>query len=83
MFKKDCEMSAKTIKIPLIKLRAYPESVIKRIMISAIELVNGDFTDIRRENLADITRLCFSGNERKELLFAGGITFQGRRNLYF
>jgi tRNA(Ile)-lysidine synthase len=63
-----------SIKIPLIKLRAYPESVIKRIMISAIELINGDSVDIRRENLADITRLCFSGNERKELLFAGGIT---------
>jgi tRNA(Ile)-lysidine synthase len=76
-------LPGKSIKIPLIKLRAYPESVIKRIMISAIELVNGDFIDIRRENLADLTRLCFSGNERKELLFAGGIAvIREGENLY-
>jgi tRNA(Ile)-lysidine synthase len=81
--KKIAEMPEGIIKIPLIKLRAYPGSVIKRIMISAIELVNGDFTDIRRENLSDMTRLCFSGNERKELLFAGGITvIRESENLY-
>ncbi len=76
-------LPGENIKIPLVKLRAYPESVIKRIMISAIELVNGDFTDIKRENLADITKLCFSGTERKELLFAGGITvIREGENLY-
>lgn len=64
---------AETIKIPLADLRAYPESVIKRIIISALELVNGNFTNIRRENIVDITKLCFSGNERKELMLAGGI----------
>lgn len=76
--------SAEIIKIPLVKLRVYTESVIKRIMISAIELVNGDFIDIRRENLADIAKLCFFGNERKELLFAGGIAVvRESGNLYF
>jgi tRNA(Ile)-lysidine synthase len=81
--KKIAGMSKGTITVPLIKLRAYPESVIKRIMISAIELVNGDSVDIRRENLADITRLCFSGNERKELFFAGGTAvIREGENLY-
>jgi tRNA(Ile)-lysidine synthase len=81
--KKIAEISLENIKIPLIKLRAYPESVIKHIMISAIEHVNGDSIDIRRENLADITSLCFSGNERKELLFAGGIAvIREGENLY-
>jgi tRNA(Ile)-lysidine synthase len=81
--KKIADISAETIKIPLIKLRVYPESVIKRVMISAIELANGDFTDIRRENLADIIRLCFSGNERKELLFRGGtVVVRESGNLY-
>ncbi len=68
------QMSAEIIKIPIVKLRAHPESVIKRIIISAIELLGKDFTDIRRENLSDITKLCFWGNERKELILAGGIT---------
>ena len=82
--KKISEMSAETIKIPLIKLRAYPEPVIKRIIISAIELVNGDFTDIRRENLTDITKLCFSGSERKELFLRGGArVIRESENLYF
>jgi tRNA(Ile)-lysidine synthase len=81
--KKIADISAETISMPLVKLRAYPESVIKRIVISAIELLNGDSVDIRRENLADIARLCFSGNERKALLFAGGITaIRESENLY-
>jgi len=76
-------MPAEIIKMPLLKLRAYPESVIKRILISAIELLNKDFTNIRRENLSDITKLCFSGNERKELLLKGGTAIiRESENLY-
>lgn len=56
---------AALIKIPALKIQGEPRAVQRRIVLLAVEMINGNLEDISFKNIDDILGICFSGGESK------------------
>src|SRR4030042_1743303 len=56
---------AALIKIPVLKIKKDTRALQRRIVLSAIEMVNGNLEDISFKNIDDILKICVSGGESK------------------
>ncbi len=53
------------VKIPALKIQREPRAVQRRIVLLAVEMINGNLEDVSFRNIDDILGICFSGGESK------------------
>jgi tRNA(Ile)-lysidine synthase len=72
------------IKIPALKIQKEPRAVQRRIVLSAVEMINGNLEDISFKNIDDILGICVSGGESKIIQPGEKIrVFKIGNNIYF
>ncbi len=61
------------VKIPVPELNKESLAIQRRVVMSIIEMVNGDLEDISFKNIEDILKICVSGGESKSVQPSGNL----------